>query len=185
MHRFDVVRAYNHAARAHAGQFRKYSDDTLDYITHPLTVATMLSEWIDNETYLDQNQHILAAALLHDVVEDTSQTIETIEHKFGEKVAKYVWFLTDSPKFAGNRKERKLLDARRLAKAPDDVKAIKFFDNVHNLRGICAADEKFFKTYLIEKEMLGDHIDYASVEISGKKLPLELLTEDNIRRNIE
>ncbi len=182
MGRSQVAAAYTYALRHHAGQFRKYVDK-VDYITHPVAVATMVSEWIDNDAYLDANSEILSAALLHDIVEDTDRTIEMIEHKFGATVAKYVWFLTDTPKYVGNRISRHRLDLVRLAQAPDDVKAIKFFDNVHNMRSIAQHDPKFFEVYLIEKNMLARYVEYSEVQVYGRRLPLEFITEKHIKSN--
>ena len=65
------------AAKAHEGQFRKYTNEP--YITHTMAVAEMLLE----HGVEDPEMH--AAALLHDVVEDTTYTSEDIEKMFGEK----------------------------------------------------------------------------------------------------
>src|SRR5947208_15016365 len=68
-----VERAFEFSETAHRGQFRKSGEP---YITHPLAVASILSQWrIDAEG--------LAAALLHDVMEDTSVTRRQLETKFG------------------------------------------------------------------------------------------------------
>ena len=183
MGRSQVDAAYTYALTYHAGQFRKVAGGKVDYITHPVAVATMVSEWIDNDAYLDANSEILSAALLHDIVEDTDRTIEMIEYKFGATVAKYVWFLTDTPKYVGNRISRQRLDRARLAQAPDVVKAIKFFDNVHNMRSIAQHDPKFFEVYLIEKNTLAREVEYSKVEVSGRRLPIEFITEKHIKAN--
>ena len=75
-----VERAFHFSDSAHRGQFRKSGEP---YITHPLAVASILSQWrIDAEG--------LAAALLHDVMEDTSVTRSQLETKFGRPVAEMV-----------------------------------------------------------------------------------------------
>src|SRR3982750_477962 len=75
-----VERAFEFSETAHRGQFRKSGEP---YITHPLAVASILSQWrIDAEG--------LAAALLHDVMEDTSVTRSQLESKFGRPVAEMV-----------------------------------------------------------------------------------------------
>jgi len=75
-----VERAFEFSETAHRGQFRKSGEP---YITHPLAVASILSQWrLDAEG--------LAAALLHDVMEDTSVTRSEIEHTFGKPVADMV-----------------------------------------------------------------------------------------------
>ena len=75
-----VERAFHFSDSAHRGQFRKSGEP---YITHPLAVASILSQW-----RLDA--HGLAAALLHDVMEDTAVTKLELESKFGKPVADMV-----------------------------------------------------------------------------------------------
>ena len=72
-----VERAFAFSENAHQGQFRKSGEP---YITHPLAVASILSQW-----RLDAQG--LAAALLHDVMEDTAVTKVEIESSFGKPVA--------------------------------------------------------------------------------------------------
>ena len=72
-----VERAFDYSEAAHRGQFRKSGEP---YITHPLAVASILSQW-----RLDA--HGLAAALLHDVMEDTKVSKSEIETTFGKPVA--------------------------------------------------------------------------------------------------
>ena len=75
-----VERAFEFSASAHKGQFRKSGEP---YITHPLAVASILSQWrLDAEG--------LAAALLHDVMEDTKVTRGELENRFGKPVAELV-----------------------------------------------------------------------------------------------
>ena len=75
-----ISRAYRAAEKAHEGQLRKSGEP---YITHPLAVATILAK-------LGLDDITLAAALLHDAVEDTSVTLEEIEAGFGAPVAQIV-----------------------------------------------------------------------------------------------
>jgi GTP pyrophosphokinase len=75
-----VERAFDFSESAHRGQFRKSGEP---YITHPLAVASILSQW-----RLDAQG--LAAALLHDVMEDTTVTKTEIETTFGKPVADMV-----------------------------------------------------------------------------------------------
>ena len=72
--------AYNFSEAAHEGQFRKTGDP---YIVHPLAVANILAE-------LHLDPQALTAALLHDVMEDTSVTKGEISRKFGKHVAELV-----------------------------------------------------------------------------------------------
>jgi guanosine-3',5'-bis(diphosphate) 3'-pyrophosphohydrolase len=116
-----VERAYAVAERAHAGQLRKSGDP---YITHPLAVATILAE-------LGMTGPTLAAALLHDTVEDTDYTIEALRKEFGEEVAKLVDGVTKLDKVTYGDAVRKMV----VAMARDiRVLVIKLADRLHNAR---------------------------------------------------
>ena len=75
-----IERAYEVAAKWHAGTLRKSGDP---YITHPLAVATILAE-------LGMNHDTLAAALLHDTIEDTDYTLDELRREFGDEVTALV-----------------------------------------------------------------------------------------------
>ncbi len=130
-----VSRAYRTAEQAHQGQLRKSGEP---YISHPLAVATILAK-------LGLDDITLAAALLHDAVEDTSVTLEEIEAEFGAPVAQIVDGVTklDRVKFASQEAQqaanvRKML----IAMAKDGrVLLIKLADRLHNMRTIAAMDE--------------------------------------------
>ena len=72
-----VSEAINYAVKAHDGMRRKKSD--LPYIIHPLEAAVIVGTMTDD-------QEVIAAAVLHDVVEDTNISIEEIEERFGKRV---------------------------------------------------------------------------------------------------
>jgi guanosine-3',5'-bis(diphosphate) 3'-pyrophosphohydrolase len=82
-------KAFRFALRQHQGARRKSGEP---YILHPLAVAQILVKEIGL-----RDPHAIAAALLHDVVEDTSTEIEVIETQFGSTVARLVEGLTKSP----------------------------------------------------------------------------------------
>lgn len=82
----------------------------------------------------------VAAAWLHDVVEDTPVTLAQVEAGFGGEVARLVDWLTDPPDWAGlPLAERKALQAARLAAAPDAVRLVKLADQLSNLG--CVLDD--------------------------------------------
>ena len=94
-----VQRAFEFATRAHEGQVRKYT--AIPYIHHPSEVMGIVST-------VEHDDAMLAAALLHDVVEDTDRTVDNIRDEFGDDVAELVSVLTDVSTMAdGNRKTRK------------------------------------------------------------------------------
>lgn len=131
------------ATLAHGKQKRKYTGDP--YIVHPIAV----SEIVKTVPHTDE---MVAAALLHDVVEDTPVTIQEIETKFGSKVAELVGWLTDTSKPEdGNRKTRKAIDREHSANAPAEAQTIKVADLIHNSDSIEAHDPNFWKVYKEEK----------------------------------
>jgi (p)ppGpp synthase/HD superfamily hydrolase len=141
-----ITRAHTFATSAHAGQKRKYTGE--NYITHPEAVAALVSTRL-------HTPEMIAAALRHDVVEDTGETIEGIRLWFGDTVADLVDQLTDvsRPK-DGNRAVRKALDRDRLAKASPEAKTIKLADLIDNTRSIVQHDPGFAKVYMAEKAAL-------------------------------
>lgn len=123
-----VRRAATFAAAAHAGQFR-VSGET--YVQHPLEVAKILTE-------LEIDVITIAAALLHDVVEDTTVDLEVIEQEFGKEVAGLVDGVTKLNRIEFlSREEEQVENLRKmfLAMARDiRVILIKLADRLHNMR---------------------------------------------------
>src|SRR2546428_5424811 len=123
-----VERAFAFSEEAHQGQFRKSGEP---YITHPLAVASILSQW-----RLDAQR--LAAALLHDVMEDTSVTKTEIETSFGKPVADMVDGVSKLDQIEFQTREDAQAESFRkmlLAMAQDvRVILIKLADRLHNMR---------------------------------------------------
>lgn len=148
-----IKKALVFATRAHASinHLRKYTDDP--YIIHPIAVATTVEEHGGTD-------EMIAAALLHDVVEDTPITIEEIEYRFGLTVAGLVGWLTDVSEITdGNRAWRKAIDRAHTAKAPAEAHTIKLADLIDNSKSILEHDPKFAKLYIAEKTELLDVLD--------------------------
>ena len=127
-----VSRAFEFSESAHKGQFRKSGEP---YITHPLAVASILSQW-----RLDAQG--LAAALLHDVMEDTSVTKGELEKKFGKPVADMVDGVSKLDQIEFDTREEAQAESFRkmlLAMARDvRVILIKLADRLHNMRTLDA-----------------------------------------------
>jgi GTP diphosphokinase / guanosine-3',5'-bis(diphosphate) 3'-diphosphatase len=136
-----IGRARAFAIRAHGAQIRKYSKQP--YIVHLDAVVRIL------QSFGITAPPVLAAAYLHDAVEDTDVTIEEILKAFGEEVAELVYWLTDAEK--GKRRIRKLMSAWRLGRAPFEAKLIKLADFIDNSQDICRHDRHFAPVYLREK----------------------------------
>ena len=88
-----VRRAYAYAAEAHEGQKRVSGEA---YITHPAAVAMLVAE-------LGMDPATVAAALLHDVPEDTKKTVEDVRREFGEEIGRLVDGVTKLSRLSGNR----------------------------------------------------------------------------------
>lgn len=143
----EKARAFATAAHAAVGQLRKYTFEP--YIVHPAEVAALVA------TVPGHTPEMVAAAWLHDTVEDTGVTIELIRSEFGAEVAELVGWLTDvSRPDHGNRAARKAVDRAHTAGAPAAAQTIKLADLIANTRSIMEHDEKFAVTYLAEKRML-------------------------------
>jgi (p)ppGpp synthase/HD superfamily hydrolase len=98
---------------------------------------------------------MVAAAWLHDVVEDTGCTYTDIHMAFGADIAALVGWLTDVSKPEdGPRWYRKKMDREHTAEAPAEAQTIKLADLISNSRSIMEHDPKFAKTYLEEKRLL-------------------------------
>ena len=127
-----LERAHEVADKAHMGQTRKTGDP---YISHPTMVAYMLADYgLDIAT--------VAAAFLHDTVEDTSLTLEEITQEFGPEVSELIDGVTklDRVRFS-NREQAQAATIRKMVVAmAKDVRVliIKLFDRLHNVRTVHA-----------------------------------------------
>tara|TARA_A100001388_G_scaffold190124_1_gene143038 strand:+ start:1638 stop:2147 length:510 start_codon:yes stop_codon:yes gene_type:complete len=148
------------AGKAHEGQMRKYSGTP--YIVHPIEVATIVQS-------VDHTDEMIAAALLHDVVEDTEYTVADISKEVSPKVAELVEGLTDVSKPEdGNRKTRKAMDKDHLAKQSAEVQTIKLADVISNSQDIKANDPSFAKVYIEEMKALLEVLDKGDKTLYAK-----------------
>ena len=134
------------AEQAHGDQKRKYTGEP--YFNHLVEVALYVEA-------ANLPSEVVAAAYLHDTLEDTEVTLSELNNRFGFRVADLVLQVTDvSRPHEGNRKFRKALDRAHLAKATPHGASIKLADIISNTRSIVADDPKFAKVYLQEKREL-------------------------------
>lgn len=141
-----ILLAREFAAYAHRDQKRKYTGEP--YFNHCEEVARLVST-------VANDSDMIAAAYLHDVVEDTDISIYVISQVFSSKISDLVWWLTDKSRPEdGNRAARKKIDREWLGRAPNDAKTIKCADLISNTRSIVERDPQFAKTYLAEKRLL-------------------------------
>lgn len=124
-----VERAMRRAARAHRTQLRKSSD--VPYLTHLASVALIL------QLGGFHDEHVLAAALLHDCVEDAELTLDDLRAEFPPAVVEYVAAATERKYEADGRKrsweDRKAEHIEQVAAAPLPARAIILADKLHNI----------------------------------------------------
>ena len=150
--RSPLVRSALEQARSdHAGQVRNGSGG-MPYIEHPI-------RWRRCSTSTATRDEVLAAALLHDVIEDSDTTLDELREKFGEEVAGLVGAMTDDESIDDYR-ERKAEHRERVAAAPVESMAIYGADKLTNSRTLRAA-------YAEEGDAVRDEF----------KVPLELKLE--------
>lgn len=135
----------------HKDQVRKYTGEP--YINHPVEVMNFLQLFTDDHS-------ILAAALLHDVVEDTDATLDNVRTTFGDDIAMLVNGMTEPEVPAGtNREKRKETYRKHLEQSSWRVKFIKFGDIYSNTKDIAMHDPDFAVVYLSEIERTIKSID--------------------------
>lgn len=152
------------AAHSAVGQVRKYTFEP--YWVHPQEVANLVA------MLPISTPEMIAAAWLHDTVEDTEITHELILTEFGQEVSELVGWLTDISKPEdGPRATRKEIDRMHMAQAPSSAQTIKCMDLISNTRSIVQNDPKFARIYLNEKRLL--------LNVMNKAYPSALKTAFN------
>lgn len=141
------AQVYAMAAHAAVGQKRKYTNEP--YIVHPAEVASIVAR-VPGST-----PDMVAAAWLHDVIEDTGCTVTDVHMGFGTDITTLVNWVTDVSKPEdGNRATRKRIDREHLAQAPAEAQTVKVCDLLSNTKSIVAHDPEFARVYLAEKREL-------------------------------
>lgn len=130
-------KAAQFAIRAHANSERRGKG--FPYIIHPMEAAAIVST-------ITSDQELLAAAILHDVVEDTDVNVNEIEKEFGPRIAQLVAsesdLVVEGKSEQESWRERKQYAIDRLAKSSHDAKIVAMGDKLSNLRAIARDYEK-------------------------------------------
>jgi (p)ppGpp synthase/HD superfamily hydrolase len=161
------------ATRLHGDQKRKYTGEP--YVNHTFRVADIVKKHGGSEA-------MVYAAVLHDVVEDTSilcpelliELMSIVDVKLAIKTATLVKELTDVfskdnyPE--SNRKMRKEMEAMRLGRISSDAQTIKYADLLDNSEDILRNDPKFAKVYLKEKETILNYMKKGNTTLYQKCL---------------
>lgn len=147
-----IIRAASFAAHRHRKQCRKDADET-PYIHHPLAVAQVLCE--EGAVH---DAEILAAALLHDTIEDTGATHGQLVEEFGLRVAEIVREVSDDKKL---RKDvRKQLQIEHAASVSPAAQQLKMADKICNLRDILSCPPADWTD-----QRKQDHFDWAKAVV--------------------
>lgn len=165
-----LLRALEYAAARHRTQVRKGLDRT-PYINHPIQVASILA----NDAG-ETDPILLCAAVLHDVVEDTvnsvkerDELINEISRIFGEEILSLILEVTDDKTL--DKKERKRLQVENASHKSDNAKKLKIADKIMNLRDITfnpPADWHLFR--------ISEYFDWAEEVVAGLR---------GVNRNLE
>lgn len=168
-----IQRAAELAEKAHREkeQVRKFTGEP--YIVHPGHVAEIVSS-------VTSDPVTIAAAWLHDVVEDTDVTQAEIEREFGPEVAEIVASVTkvvDGRRIG--RERAALINIEHASHGSPGAKTVKLADVIDNISDIVEHDREFARVYLMEKKMLMKHLQEGDPTLYKKAMELlELLTEE-------
>lgn len=125
-----IERATALAVRAHEGQMRK--EALVPYIVHPVAVALVLARYGFSDT-------VIAAAIAHDIIEDTSVSVEELRRELGDEVANLVAPVTHDDTLPWEEKKRAYIEEVR--KASEGAKAISLADKIANAYSLIEAHE--------------------------------------------
>ncbi len=179
-----VQKALALAEKAHAGQVRKFTGTP--YVEHPKRVAQIVRD-LYAEFDAAAPTPLVAAALLHDVLEDTDTPIEEIvavgiDEDQGREILGLVLNLTDDKSLKGSRKWRKEASLMRLASAGLEVALIKFADRLDNVGDMSKQNPDFFK-----KKYASESIRLVEVLEAANAIQVKMLQHlgDQIREVVE
>jgi (p)ppGpp synthase/HD superfamily hydrolase len=173
------------ADKAHGTQTRKYTPER--YIVHPVRVMNMCKEYTDDIA-------VLAAALLHDVLEDTPVTKNEIasflealmDKQKAQQAVQLVVELTDVyikkdyPQW--NRRKRKAKEAERIEQTSPAAQTIKYADIIDNTTEIAVQDKDFAKVFLHECRAILKKINKGNSELYKKALLTVENAMDQLKR---
>ncbi len=153
-------RAIEFAVHAHAGTERRGKG--FPYIIHPLEAMVIVST-------MTSDQEILAAAVLHDVVEDTDITIDEIRKRFGDRVAQLVDSESDRKMEFTDWRARKEESLNRLSFASREEKIVALGDKLSNMRAIARdyttkGDDSFWEMFHVKEKAVHSWRYHALVE---------------------
>ncbi len=144
-----LLEAISFAVRRHQGQMRK--DRSTPYIAHPIRVMMILAR-----NFSVQDPEVLAAAVLHDTIEDTTTDRDDIADRFGERVAGFVAALTKDKRLAEEEREDRYFE--QIGGSPVEVQLCKLGDALDNLADSIGLAADFRRKTLNKTRRLLDRI---------------------------
>lgn len=167
-----VAMAIGYAHCAHKDQRRKYTNTP--YIEHCIEVMEICEEY-------GLSDEVLAAAVLHDTVEDTAVTVDDIARLFGPVTARLVDEVTDvSRPEDGNRAYRKAKDAIHLSQSSPDGANIKLVDTIANTASIVKHAPGFARIYLAEKFALLPLLSHGDTRLHARARDVLILARQQL-----
>lgn len=164
MNKNFIHNAYKIANKAHQGIMRRH--EGLPYIVHPERVAR-------NALQYTKDQDLIAAALLHDVLEDSSYTYSELKNLFGKRVANLVQELTSDQKLI-NQLGKTVYLSRKLLRISDDALLIKLLDRKDNLGDLKLASRDFVRKYSKSTRIILNSIKSRKLTSKHKQLIKEI-----------
>lgn len=161
-----IKKAKKLAKEKHGGDKRKY-DEKKDYYSHPQGVAKRLQQF---KSY-KHNQEVIAAAYLHDILEETNMKYKELKSLFNEQIADLVKELTsDSSKYSNTGDESKYLAKAKyltdkINNMSEDARVIKLADRTDNVSDLSAAPQSFSDRYAKETGYILTHIQFIPNEV--------------------
>ena len=149
-----VIRALHFAAQKHSTQRRKDAAES-PYINHPVALLDLLA----NEVGITDSD-VLAAAALHDTIEDTGTTVAELSAIFGDRIAGIVMELTDDKSL--HKDDRKRLQIEHAHKKSPAAARVKFADKICNVRDMAASPPA---AWTLQRRR--DYFDWAKAVVDG------------------
>lgn len=149
----DLDEVLKFATEKHKGQKR---DDGKDYIVHPIRVAKLVDEY--KAKYSQNREVIVAAALLHDTLEDTYTSYRELKEKFGEVVASIVQEITTA-KYGSKMIGKGLYLAEKMQMMTNYALTIKLADRYDNLCDLESCSEDKIKRTINDTEYILDYLE--------------------------
>ncbi len=162
-----IKEAVYFASKAHKDQKRKILD--YPYISHPMAVMFLVSKFSEEED-------VLVASVLHDVVEDTNTNLEEIERIFGKKVRDLIDVLTEDDSLL-DKEEKETKQLERFKNASKDALLIKLADIIHNFTDILLVFKNHFKEEYLD--VFGDDIENKVKKAEQRIEVIETAWQDN------